>query len=157
MFTKLEMEGLTGKAEKRPVAERGTAEEQEPEEGAQADQQRGQGAVQVPWTGRTVSASLPTVALCFLGRGIQTESGRSRSPPQGCRHSGAILASASCWPLASSPHPLPSQHPLPCCPSTPLPGLPALAPALCSPAATFSSLFGSISMLPAPWAPPGRS
>ena len=30
----------------------GTAEEQEPEEGAQADQQRGQGAVQVPWTGR---------------------------------------------------------------------------------------------------------
>ena len=126
----------------------GTAEEHKPEEGAQADQQRGQGAVQVPWTGRTVSVSLPTVAPCFPGRGVQIESGRSRSPPR--------LQAVGCSPGLKPPSSFPLQYPVLCCPSIPLPGLPALAPALCSPAATFSSLFGSSSMLPTPCALPRR-
>ena len=126
----------------------GTAEEHEPEEGAQADQQRGQGAVQVPWTGRTVSASLPTVAPRSPGRGVQVESGRSRIPPR--------LQAVGCSPGLKPPSSFPLQYPVLCCPSIPLPGLPALAPALCSPAATFSSLFGSSSMLPTPCALPRR-
>lgn len=95
----------------------GTAEEHEPEEGAQAGQQRGQGAVQVPWTGRTVSASLPTVAPCFPGRGVQIESGRSRSPlprlqPVGCSPGLGFLLAPGLKPPSSSLAVPPSLLPL---------------------------------------------
>lgn len=107
-------EGLDDVVGGDPTA--GTDEEQEPEDRAQADQQRGQGAVQVPWAGRTVSASLPAVAPCFPGRGVQTESGRSRSPPRlqavGCSPGLGFLLAPGLKPPSSSLAAPPSLLPL---------------------------------------------